>query len=67
MVTNAMGHKPHALMSAPVFVYQLEISGHLFTLVTSHFFPIRRLSLFKCGLVLLACLEHVHVLSLVKT
>lgn len=30
IVTNAVAHKPHTLMSAPVFVYQMEISGHLF-------------------------------------
>lgn len=26
-------------MSVPVFVYQMEISGHLFTLFTTHLFP----------------------------
>lgn len=34
----AMAHKPQTLMSAPVFVYQMEISGRLFTLF-NHFFP----------------------------
>lgn len=30
IVSNPMAHKAQTLMSAPVFVYQMEISGHLF-------------------------------------
>lgn len=56
----AMAHKPQTLMSAPVFVYQMELSGRLFALF-NHFFPLKCLELFGCGLVLLTCLEHVSV------
>lgn len=38
IVTNAVNHKPHSLMTVPAFVYHMEISGQLPTVFTAHFF-----------------------------
>lgn len=38
IVTSAVNHKPHSLMTVPAFVYHMEISGQLPTVFTGHFF-----------------------------
>lgn len=50
-------------MSAPVFVYYMELNVHLVTLFNTLFFPLKGPELFGCGLVLLAHLERVYMLS----
>lgn len=37
IITNAVNHKPHSLMTVPAFVYHMEISGQLPTVFTAIF------------------------------